>query len=443
MKTKAGLAVVLAAAFMGQVDGFVVTVASPVIQRELPASFGQVQLIGAAYVIAAAAGLITGARLGDRYGRRRVFLVGVAGFTAASAVCGLAPTAELLIAARFAQGAAASLLLPQLLALIRSMFLDETERARAIGWYGVVIGLGVISGLAGGGLVTRLDWRLAFLINVPVGVVILALGPKVIAETDRGLTRLDPTGAGLTVLALPALVAPLVLGAESGGAVWPWLSVLLGALTLAVLAVQQRKSSSPLFPPRVVTAPGTRTGLLAIMAFFGGNAGLFFVFTFHTQAALGVEPFAAGLMFVPLGIGFAVGSWWGGRLAPRLGGRLPVLGCLGLATALSAHLLVGQLVPHAQHVLLAVAIGLTGLAQGLVVSSLVTSLFGRVSVADAGTVSGLAATATQVGLATGYAAVGAWYRLVLGAAPGQAYSAAMAVLIVLALGTAALCHRRR
>ncbi|MCG8914474.1 MFS transporter [Actinokineospora sp. PR83] len=458
-----GLTAVLAATFMGQVDGFIVTIAAPSVQRDLPAGFGQVQLIGASYVLACAAGMITGGRLGDRYGRRRVFLLGVAAFTLASLVCGTAPDAEVLIAARFAQGLAAAALVPQELALVRSTFLDEAQRAKAIGAYGVVLGLGVIFGLAGGGFLVHLDiaglgWRSAFLINVPIGVLILLLGRAAIAES-RAQHRpgLDLPGVALTAVALPALLLPIIMGQEEGAAWWLWLTPVIAVAAVPALLARQRAmaagGAAPLFPPRVFRPRGTRFGLIAIMTFFGGNAGLFLVFTYYVQTGLGRDPLAAGLMFVPLGVGFATGSAVSGRLLTRFGPKLPVYGCGLLAAALLTHLAVVQAAPQSQTVLLGVVIGAVGLVEGLVVSPLIASIFTQVDPDDAGALSGAAATATQFGLATGFAAVGSFYRFVLGATPGtpqaptaltehvRAYCSAIGVLVVLALLTGLLCAR--
>jgi MFS family permease len=452
-RDRVALAAVLAATFMGQVDGFIVTIAVPSLQRDLPATFGEVQLIGAVYVLAAAAGLITGGRLGDRYGRRRVFLAGVAVFTLASLACGAAPNAAVLVAARFVQGAAAAALIPQELALIRAIFTDDARRARAISAYAVVVGLGVIFGLAGGGFLVHWDvaglgWRSAFLINVPIGVLIVLLGRVAISESRSSQApALDLTGAALTAVALPALLLPVIFGGSS----WLWGSAAIGVAAVGVLVRQQRAAEAPLFPRHVLMARGIPAGLAAIMTFFGGNAGLFLVFTYYTQTALDHDPLAAGLMFVPLGAGFATGSAFSGRLLTRFGRRLPVAGCVFLAVALLGHLAVVRTPPDAQTILLGVAIGVVGLAEGLVVSPLIAGIFDQVSADDAGAASGAAATVTQFGLALGFTAVGSWYRLVLGGTPGapmslpehvRAYSAAIGVLVVLALVTSLLCAWR-
>jgi MFS family permease len=449
-----GLVAILAATFLGQVDGFVVTVAAPSVQRDLPATFGEVRLVGASYVLAAAAGLITGGRLGDRFGRRVMFLAGAGGFTLASLVCGAAPTVEVLIGARFVQGAAAAVLIPQELALVRAIFTDAAQRARALSGYGVALGLGVISGLAGGGLLVHWDvfglgWRAAFLVNVPIGVVIVVLGRTTISESRASVVpSLDLVGAVLAAVALPALLTPLVLD----GAGWP--VAVVGVLASIVLIGQQRalaaRGGAPLFPPHVLTAPGMPARLAAIATFFSGNAGLFLVFTYYTQTGLGHDPLTAGLMFTPLGVGFVAGSAVSGRLTVHWGQKVPVAGCAVLTLALLGHLAVVH--APAQTVLLGVAIGLVGLAEGLVVAPLVAGVLDRIAPDDAGSAAGAAATVTQFGLALGFAGVGAWYQHVLGAVPGTAaapadqrgaYSAAIAVLVLLAVSTGLLCARRR
>lgn len=419
-----GLGAVLAATFMTQVDGFVVNVASPSIQRDLGAGFDQIQFVGAAYVIAFGALLVTGARLGDRVGHRRVFLWGVAGFTVTSLLCGVAPTADLLIAARFLQGATAAFMAPQVLAVIRATVPDEERRATAISVYGVVIGLGVICGIAGGGVLVHLDllglgWRPVLLVNVPVGLAILALGRVLPGGTAGAPHRLDLVGAALTSVALPALLVPLVFD----GAWWLWLGVPLAAVLAGVLVVQQRSlhraGGEPLFPPRVVTVPGMRLSLVTVLSLFATNSGLFLVFTYYLQTGLGLSPLAAGLVFVPLGFGFALGSAVSKRLGRRVTWPAPAVGCGLLSAVLVVGALVTRVASDAQPALLVVVVGVAGFGQGLVVAPLVAGILSRVRPGEAGAASGMATTVTQFGLALGVAVVGAFYRLVLGATPGD------------------------
>ncbi|XVV05192.1 MFS transporter [Actinosynnema sp. CA-248983] len=419
-----GLGAVLAATFMTQVDGFVVNVASPSIQRDLGAGFDRIQFVGAAYVIAFGALLVTGARLGDRVGHRSVFLWGVAGFTATSLLCGVAPSADLLIAARFLQGATAAFMAPQVLAIIRATVPDEERRATAISVYGVVIGLGVICGIAGGGVLVDLDlfgwgWRPVLLVNVPVGLAILALGRVLPGGTAGAPHRLDLVGAALTSVALPALLVPLVFD----GPWWLWLGLPVAAVLAVVLVVQQRAlhraGGEPLFPPRVVTVPGMRLSLLTVLSLFATNSGLFLVFTYYLQTGLGLSPLTAGLVFVPLGFGFSLGSAVNKRLGRRVAWPVPAIGCGLLSAVLVGGALATRAPADVQVALLVVVIGLAGFGQGLVVAPLVAGILSRVQPGEAGAASGMATTVTQFGLALGVAVVGAFYQGVLGATPGD------------------------
>ncbi len=456
-----GLAVVLTATFMGQVDGFIVNVASPTIQRDLPAGFDQIQLIGAVFVFAAAALLVTGGRLGDRFGHRRMFLVGAAGFTVASLLCGLAPNAELLIAARFVQGVFAALQGPQVLAIVRSTFLDAAQRGRAVGYYGVSLGLGTIVGIAAGGVLTDLDvaglgWRAVFLINVPIGIILLVLGPLTIAESRPGtVVGIDGIGAALTAVAVPALLVPLILGPRTGWSGWIWGSAAAGVLVLVALARQQRgvarRGGAPLYPPHVLTTRGFPLSLTTVGVFFAGNAGLFLVFTYHLQTGLGLDPLAAGLMFMPLGVMFAVGSAVAPRLGNRWGMRVPIVGTCVNAVCLIIGAAMAHTDPGVQQVVLTIMIAVLGLAQGVVVTPLVAGILGRITPDDAGAASGIASTVVQFGLAFGFAVTGVWYGIVLGGPPGgpgndlaAQNTAFMAAALLLAVGaaiTSLLCWR--
>lgn len=457
-RARLGLGAVLAATFMTQVDGFVVNVASPSIQADLGAGFDHIQFIGAAYVVAFGALMITGARLGDRVGHRTVFLWGVAGFTLTSFLCGLAPNAELLIAARFLQGATAAFMAPQVLAIIRATVHDAERRAKVLGIYGVVIGLGVICGIAGGGFLVDLNiaglgWRPVLLVNVPIGFAILALTRLLPASRTGSSQKLDLVGALLTTVGLPALLVALILG--PGGRWWLWLGLGLALAVFAILAAQQRElhkgGGDPLFPPRVVTARGMRLSLLTVLSFFATSAGLYLVYTYYLQTGLGIEPGAAGLMFVPLGFTFALGSAVCRRLGHRVRVSLPVAGTALVATVLYAGALIAQLPEAAQPPLLVVVISLAGFGQGLVVAPTVAGILSRVKASEAGAASGMATTVTQVGLAVGVAVAGVCYRSVLGATPGDpgipftdhavAFTLAALLLAGMATTTSLLCAR--
>jgi MFS family permease len=458
-----GLGAMLGATFVGQFDGFVVVVALPSIQRDLAASFGQAQLAAAAFVFACAAGLVTAGRIGDRYGRRATFLVSVVGFSVASLLCGLAPNPGALIAARFAQGISAAAMIPQVLSIIRAMFHDPAQRARAIGGYGVAIGLGVICGLAGGGLLVHLDlaglgWRVAFLVMVPIGAAILLLGVRTIPESrSSSAGRLDLAGATLTLIGLPALLVPLILGPGYGAPLWIWASGLLAVVMGVALVVQQRRTAArggdPLFAPHVLATRGFPMSLWTLVIFFAGNSGLFLIFTYYVQTGLAVDPLLTGMLFVPLGVGFVAGSAASERLARRFAMRVAVAGGGILAGSLIAGALIVQLPLGWQRPLLAVMVGVAGLGQGLVVSPLLAGILGRIAPDDAGAAAGVATTVTQFGLAFGFATAGISYRAALGAAPGdpdtpvgqavhvEAFTLTVLLLAVAALATSLLCLR--
>lgn len=461
----AGLTVVLLAAFMGQVDMFVVNVAAPRIQETLGAGFGQMQLVVSGYVVAYAAGLVTGGRLGDRWGRRRVFGHGAAWFTVTSLACALAPTVTTLIVARVLQGAAAAVLMPQVLALVRATFPDGPARARAVGAYGATIGLGVIAGLIGGGLLVDLDvaglgWRTIFLVNVPIGVAIVVLAPLTVSESRASRAPgPDVAGAVLVGLALPAVLLPVSLGAESDWPAWGWALVLTG-LVLAGLFVahqrsRERRRGDPIVPPRLFATRGFTAGTATVLAFFCGNAGLFLVLTYHLQSGLGLDPLATGLAFTPLGVGFATGSAVSGRLAARFGVRTATAGAALMLTSLLAVPALTSAAPTTQAWTLATVLGVSGFGQGLVVAPLLSTVLALVGVDDAGAASGVVNTATQVGMAGGVALIGTLYRALLGTDPDHpsiplgpdafaaAFDSVAVALAVLAAATAVLLERLR
>nr|WP_277816932.1 MFS transporter [Streptomyces caatingaensis] len=447
--------------FMSQIDMFIVNVAAPVIQDDLHAGFGQSQFVIDGYVIAYAAGMVAGGRLGDRHGRKKMFQYGVAAFTATSLLCALASSANLLIAARVLQGLSAALMTPQVLSLIRSQFVRDHDRARAVSAYGAAIGLGVIAGLVGGGLLLDLDvaglgWRMIFLINVPIGIVILAAAVRTVGESrSADSPRMDFAGVVFTGLVLPAALIPLTVGPEKGWPWWTWLCLALSvALILVFLRWERRLESrggDPLLRARLLKAKGFGLSMAAVLMFFAGNAGLFLVLTYHLQSGISLSPMKASLVFVPLGVGFIIGSAACRRLAARFGIRVSVAGGVIMTVSLCAVPAVTGMASGRQSVLLAAVMGVSGLGQGLVVTPLVDTVLSRVHQDDAGAGSGVLNTVTQAGMALGVAAIGALYTAVLGSnpqdpAPGvsvadfaHSFDVTSFVLAGLALAAAALC----
>ncbi|WP_200865839.1 MFS transporter [Amycolatopsis decaplanina] len=455
----AGIGVVLLATFMGQIDMFIVNVASPPIQADLGASFGQIQFVIDGYVIAYAAGMVTGGKLGDRFGRKKVFQYGVAAFTVASLLCALCPTANLLIVARVVQGAAAAVLMPQVLSIIQGTFARQRDRQRAIGAYGSVIGLGVVAGLIGGGLllnvdVAGLEWRTIFLINVPIGLLILLAAPSTVRESRSEVTaRLDMVGTVLTASVLPILLIPLSLGPEHGWPLWIWVCFAAAALLTAVLFRYENRLAArggdPLLPARVLRGRGFPASMATVTVFFAGNAGYFLVLTYYLQSALNLDPLATGVVFVPLGVGFAVASVAGRRLAERYGTRVLITGALLMFASFLPMPFIVQAGTSTQAVALAATIGLSGIGQGLVVSPLVGIAMAQVPADLTGAGSGVLNTVTQAAMAVGIAGIGTVYRAALGRNPqdtasipasdfGDAFVVTCGVLAALAVATAVL-----
>jgi MFS family permease len=302
------LALLLAGQLMASMDGSILTVAMPVLQRELDASPTMLQAIFAGYTFAFGVLVVTGARLGDDRGHGRMFAAGLAGFTASSLLSGLAWSATVLLLGRLAQGACAALMTPQTLQVIRHRF-DGAARERAVGLYAMVLALGVCAGqVVGGVVVTALGWRWALLVNVPIGLALLALAPRVLPEDDRRGARLDLPGVALLTSAMALVLVPLLLGREQGWPAWVWPSVGAGLAGLVLFARLERARSAPLLDPAVLREPGVSAGLATVVAVMGAYTALLFSLTLHLQDDLGFTPLRAGLAFAAYAVGFAVMS---------------------------------------------------------------------------------------------------------------------------------------
>jgi predicted MFS family arabinose efflux permease len=330
------LGVLLSGQTMASMDGSIVNVALPAIQRDLGGSGAALQLIVLAYLLTLGVLIVTGARLGDLLGHRRAFLLGLAGFTGASLLCGLAPTAPMLVVARVAQAAAAALMIPQVFSLIQLRFAGPALR-RAIGLYSMVLALGVALGQIIGGLVVSADlfalsWRPAFLINVPMGAALTMAGMRWLPHAERTARRFDLAGVALLTVAMAALVTPLVFGRQYGWQLWTWLSLLTGVGLLAVFTRFERlvtdRGRLPLLDLEVLRPRGVKPGLVACLLVMGCYSAFLFAFTLHLQEHLGFGPLGAGLAFVPYASGFAALSLTWTRLPHRVQMALPVIGPL-------------------------------------------------------------------------------------------------------------------
>ena len=419
------LPVILSAAFMQLIDVSIVNVAIPSIQASLTASFGAVELMVSVYLLAFAVTLITGGRLGDIFGRRRLFLVGMAGFTVASAICGAAPTPTVLVVARVFQGMFSGLMYPQVLSVIQVAF-TPAELGKVFGIFGSVIGLATILGpLLGGALIALdiagLSWRLIFFVNVPVGVAALVGAIRVLPESRApDAPRLDLAGAGLATVGLGLLVYPLVEGRSQGWPAWLVILLALSVPALAAFAVLQRRTwarnGHPLIRWSLFAQRSFVAGSVLSLVFFLGVAPFFFVFSIYLQTGLGFSALSTGLTVVPFAVGSGIASYRSAGIARRLGKGVLALGAvlMGLGMSLviitihqsgitvSGYELIGSLL-------------VAGIGLGLVVAPLTRVVLAGVATADAGGASGALSTVQQLGGAIGIALIGVLFFGLLGA----------------------------
>ncbi|GII67448.1 MFS transporter [Sphaerisporangium krabiense] len=412
------LGIVLTGQFMAILDVSIVNVAAPTIRADLGASGSGLQLVISGYTIAYAMLLITGARLGGLAGPRRMFLIGLAVFTAASLACGLAGSEAALIAFRLAQGVGSAFMVPQVLSIIQLHF-TGAARVKAIGAYSAVLAGGVVAGQVAGGALVSADllgmaWRPVFLVNVPIGAALLAVGlltlPRAHTPGERGL---DPAGLVTLSLAVTLLVVPLVLGREQGWPAWGRWSMAASAVLAVVFVLVERRARHPLIPGRLLRAPGLVPSTLGVFGAMVTWGGFLFSVALHLQAGLGHGPLAAGVSFVPGAAGFAIAGLNWRRVPARL--HRPMI-LVGFAASAAGYLGVGWSLASGGDGMpwFMVAFTVAGAGLGLAYSPLMTMALQNVAPRDAADASGLMATMLQLGQVVGVATFGS---LFLGLAP--------------------------
>ncbi len=440
-----GLFTVLLGAALPLVDFFIVNVALPTIDRDLAAGPALLELVVAGYGLSYAVLLVLGGRLGDTFGRRRLFMTGMAAFGVTSLACGLAPDAWSLVAARVAQGASAALMLPQVLATIQAGT-SGPRRARALSLYGATAGLSMVAGQILGGVLVAADiagsgWRAIFLVNVPVALLGLVLSVRSVPETrSSDPAPVDIPGTLLLGVALVTLLAPLTEGRAAGWPVWTWIA--LAAFPVAAYAFLQverradRAGKTPLIPPSLFALPSLRRGLAIVLPFSIGFGGFMFVIAVALQQGLGMGAVAAGVALVPMALAFFAASLAGPRLVRRYGSLVvttgSVLQAVGIAllafTAWHDWPSVGTLD-------LLPAVALAGLGQGLQLPVLVRIVLSDVPPERAGVGSGVMVTTQQSALALGVATLGS---LFLTLEPSMGMRDALAVTLLAQLSTVVL-----
>lgn len=413
--------VLLAGGFMPPVDFFIVNVSLPSIQTSIGATPAELQLVVSGYASAYAVFLITGGRLGDLYGRRRLFLLGMAGFTLANLLCGLAASPATLVGGRILQGVAAAMLVPQVLGPVRTLFPTDRDLARALSSYGIMMGIAAVCGqFLGGALVEwspfALGWRAVFLLKVPVALAVLLAAWVVVPETSTSQrVRIDAAGAGLLSLALACLVLPLSEGRQQG---WPaWTFVMLAAV-LPLIALFLRfearlaaRGAMPLLDLRLMAISSFRRGVVVGTLFFFTTA-FYVTFSFYQQQGLGTDPLHTGLAILPYGAGLFIGPLVSAPLVRRLGNALLPIG-MGIQVAgYGATGLAIWTGFDGWPVFLAVLVA--GFGQGIALPRLYNAALGDVPPHQAGVAAAVINSALQIGGAVSVAGVGSLFFSVLG-----------------------------
>jgi MFS family permease len=405
------LMTLLAGQAMASMDAEILVIAAPSLAADLHASGAQLQLIVAVYTLAFGAVVVTGARLGDVLGHRRVFLLGLTAFTLASLAGGLAPTVSVLTVAVGLQGVGAALMTPQVLSIIQLHVVGE-GRARAIGAYSMVLAAGVATGLVVGGLLVSVDllvaaWRPALLVNAPLGAIVLISARRHLPDTvGRAPVRLDPAGAAALAAALVALIVPLTFGRDAGWPIWVWPFLAASAAALACFIGLERRIAAaggdPLVDLDVLRLPGVAAGIGAVALVMACYAGLLVSLTLHLQEGLRFSPLEAGLIFGAYASGFATASLTWPRTAATVRDRLPLAAPPAMAGALLAMGLIarGGQWPVA---LMTPLLAFGGAAHACAFGPLAARLTMTVRPHQASDLSGLVLTASLVGQVLGVA----------------------------------------
>jgi EmrB/QacA subfamily drug resistance transporter len=398
-KRLAALIVLCAATMMTVLDETVVNVAIPSIQRDLGFSAHQLSWVVNGYLVSFGSLLLLAGRIGDLIGRRRVLLAGLALFTLASLACGFAPTAGVLVAARFTQGAGAALASSVALGMIVSLFDEPAPRARAIGIYAFMASAGASAGLFLGGVITDLaGWRWAFFINVPVGVVMLLLGSRVLArETGTGLRAgADYPGAVLLVGGIAATILAVVDPSRR-------VMAIPAALLLTGFVVRQIRADRPLLPVAVLRSRPI-VGANLVLAILGGSMlGFQYMITLYFQNILGYSPARSGVAILPIAIGIAALSLFGyPRISQRTGPRVLIVP--GMLTVAAGMFLLVFAPTHGHYVSSVLpSMVLFAIGGGTAIPAIMSTAMSETTPDAAGASSGLLSTSQQVGSAIGLA----------------------------------------
>ena len=443
------LGVMLAAEIMDMLDATIVNVAGPSLETSLGTNALGLQWVIGGYALALGAGLILGGRLGDRFGRRRMFLLGLSAFTIASLLCSLAPTAELLIAFRLIQGAAGALLLPQGLGLLREN-LSGSELAVAFGIFGPALGLGGILGpIIGGGLIEAdilgLGWRSVFLVNIPIGIIALVVAWRILPRRSGDRTiSIDLRGAAIIVASSGILVLGLTFGPELDWPLWAWACVAAGLAGFVLFGWQQRhllaRGGVPLVTATMFTRRAYTFGLVGIALFFSSLTGTQLVLTLFLQLGNGFTAGEAGLSNLPLALGSAVGGAISGAwLAEKIGRSVLQLGAV--VQLLGAGLLWFALQQPGDFSIWTITpgIALFGVGGGAIIAALFSTILAAVRDDEIGSASGVLTAVQAIASAVGVAIFASvFFDAAADSTPAQAYQQTLLVPAIMLVAFLAL-----
>ena len=410
------LGIVLAAEIMDLLDSTIVNVAGPSLKEKLGASPSALQWVIGGYTLTLGAGLIFGGRLADRYSRRNVFLLGLASFTITSLLCAIAPNIEALIAFRLIQGFAGALVLPHVIGFIRDVFPPE-ELGKAFAIFGPVFGLGGILGPIVGGFIIDGDiastgWRAVFLVNIPIGIINLALAWKYLPkkESDHSI-KIDLLGSFIIIVSSGLLLLPLIQGQEAGWPAWTFVSLAISFLGFAIFTLQQRwvisRNRTPLVDPDIFKARTYNLGLAGIFTFFAGFTGVYLIITLFLQIGEGYSARGAGIANVAIALGTAIGGALSGAiLAEKFGTRVLQFGA---AAQITGAILLFVALPDMQsfsfwHI--APGMLVSGFGTGLVVAALFDAILLAIKDELVGSASGVLSAVQSIGSSVGVAIFG-------------------------------------
>ncbi|MEU5644351.1 MFS transporter [Streptomyces milbemycinicus] len=407
------LAIMCIGFFMSLLDGSIVNVAIPTLIDGLDASYDQVLWVIDGYLLVFSVLLITTGRLGDIYGYRRLYVIGIVGFTVASALCGLADSPGRLLAARALQGLAGALLFPQVISSILTIF-PPRQRGRAFGLFGAIVGFAPVVGpVVGGFLLAHLSWRWIFFINVPIGIATAVLALTFVPPMRSGRThRLDLVGVALATAGLSGVVFGLIEGERYG---WGTIagpisitSVIVAGVVLLVVFVlwQQRQREEPLMPLALFRARNFAVGNWVGFVFQLGMIGIMFVLVLYLQMARGYSALETGLVVLPNAVLTMVGSAYAGRLSDKFGGKYVLMAGVTLL-AVGLLVLVAMAGPTSSAWSLLPGLTIIGIASGATFAPLQQATMDGVDPRLAGAASGVSSTTRQIGGVLGTAVLGA------------------------------------